>query len=215
MSSTPFRLVSKIRAPYGGVYAWKDPMLPHSRHLDAPTWDILVERARSQRYANSIPCGLEFEDELENALCRDYPSECESADPNRVRPRRLTLGDVMTGTEVMATHILAGSPFVDQAEADRRARICSGCARNGTFARPCKGCPNLYALVNRYIGERKTPYDEELKACEICGCSTRAAVWFDLAIQRQPLTEFQRQQFRTQAKEMASIGHEPCWKAFD
>lgn len=207
------RLASKNRVPYGGYWTWRDSLLPRSEPVVGTTWDMLIDRARAQRYANSIPCGLSFEEEVEKALCRDYPQECFPIDPDAVPPRRLSIWDVLSGTTVMLTHKLAGSPLVSQEEAERRAVICLKCPQNKQFVRTCAACPDLEKVTNAVIGHQRTKHDPDLHSCSVCACFLKSAIWIELEIQQRPLTEMQRDQFRRVAKSMAEEGLTGCWKA--
>ena len=162
------RLTSLCRAPYGGLYVWRDPIT--GIEVKGTTGDMLYSNAVAQRNANSVPMGLEFWDSVMSDLCRDYPNECSNVDPNQVRRRPWAMGDIVRGTLVMMNHKLTGSQLVSQEEANRRAKICASCPHAAYFSKPCTGlCRELSNLLMS-IGNRTTPYDHDLRACNICGC---------------------------------------------
>jgi len=160
-------------------------------------FEVIANRCRDWRRANGVPIGLGFEDELEQALCRQHPSACETDDPREpIQPRRLNYRDVLVGTQVMASFIAKGMPVVDQAEAERRAAICANCIANQDFGRPCSGiCGKLEEIVTKIVGGKHTSKDDSLNSCVICGCYLKAAVWMDRETQWKPLSEHQKIQF--------------------
>lgn len=64
------------------------------------------------------------------------------------------------------------SVFVDQAEAERRAAICTRCSKN-VPVNGCGGCSTMQGaleMLGRVKGERKTSADASLQGCCICLC---------------------------------------------
>ena len=172
-------------------------------------FDVLLANCRAWRKANGVPIGLAFEDELENALAEKYLESCPDAfvtdDPRApIRIKSLGFGDVLHGTQVMASFVASGMKVVEPAEAERRAHICANCRLNVNFSKPCGGiCAELKALVGKLVGNRITPYRERLNSCLICKCFLESAVWLPLDIQIKPLSDRQKIQFE----------HVPhCWK---
>lgn len=199
------RLKSRSTIPYGGMYYWKDPLT--GAEVRGTNWNMLIGRIYAERRANGVPVGLGFEDEVEKDLCRDYPAECEIPDPNFPTNRRLTLSDVIRGSQVMMSFLAHGSPLVDRAEAERRARICLKCPFNTYFSKPCTGiCQELANVVASIINHQGTQYDTDLKACNVCGCFLQAAIWMPLDIQCKGVTEEMACKFKT-------INN--CWKICD
>ena len=196
------RLSNRFIIPYGGLFVVNRPDLGVvGRGLQ---FHNLVESARAWRVANSMPIGVAFEEEVEQAACLTYPAECESAEGKLIRPRNLQLSDVVIGTKTMLRFKLAGSHLVSNEEAVRRAEICSKCPYNVTFSKPCSGlCSQLKDLVSDIIGHHGTPYDAQLKSCGICHCFLQAAVWIPNAIGVPSLPNEQKEQFEM-------IPH--CWK---
>jgi len=198
-----YRMQSRQRIPYGGGIYLNFP----ERGIvgEGTNYDMVRTRVLEYRKANSIPIGLGFEDDLEQAICERYPAECECVDPNMPRVRELSMHQIVNGTTTLArisaqraTALigLSASPFVSQEEANRRAQICQKCPFNTTFRKPCTGlCPEIRDVVMAVKGNRSTPYDQETKSCSICGCYTAAHIWIDLTIMAQGLSELEKQQF--------------------
>lgn len=194
-------ITSMIRSPRGGIYFWRDPIT--GVELQATTGDMLYDRAVAERTANGVPMGLEFWDSVMADVCRDYPDECSNVDPNQPRRRGWSMGDIVRGTLVMMNHKLNGSELVSQEEATRRAGICAVCPHAAYFSKPCTGlCRDLANLLGS-TGQKSTPYDNDLRACGICGCWTKVSVWFPLETQCVGVTDEMKAQFKVTSR---------CWK---
>lgn len=194
-------ITSMVRSPYGGMYHWRDPIT--GVEVKGTTGDMLYQNAVAERLANGVPMGLEFWDSVMADVCRDYPTECSNVDPTQIRKRGWSMGDIVRGTLVMMNHKLNGSQLVSQEEANRRAQICSTCPHAAFFTKPCTGlCRELSNLLGS-TGNKSTPYDNDLRACNICGCWTKVAVWFPLETQCVGVTEEMKTQF---------AGVSNCWK---
>ena len=205
--------ISRIRSPYGGILYWVDPI--SKAEVKGTTYEMLMANAIAERKANGIPIGLEFEAEVEEALCRDYPQECMGADPRMPRARTLDFDTVLRGTKVLlavaveqAKHLLglAESPLVEQTSADYRAMTCAKCEMNRSYQQGCTRCQDILKLVRQIKGTRSTPYDSQLKACQICGCSTEAHVWVRLDLLAKGVDDEMRAKFKV----MGDLAH--CWK---
>lgn len=170
----------------------------------------LVRSVTEYRHANAIPCGLGLNDEIERAVCEQYPLECHEADPAiPKRQTRMSYREMLHGTQVMLQHKLQGSPLVPLEEAERRAAICAVCPYNTEVQLPCGGkCGALKALVAAWIGTRHTQYDSRLKSCGICKCYLEASVHVPLEIQCVGVDEDQRAQF----KYVREVEKRACWK---
>lgn len=172
-------------------------------------WDVLYDNVVKWRKANGLPIGLDFEQELVNALCEKYGSEyCKSDDPRAPIPiRQLNMSQVFTGTAVAVKYVTAGMPLESREEAERRASICSTCKLNVFFSKGCGGgiCGKLLTLVQSVIGAQGTTHDDHLESCLICGCFLKVAVWIPAKLQWDALPEFQKIQYETNAPSN-------CWK---
>lgn len=189
------RLISRILMPHGGRFYIEDPLTKHP--IDGTTFDMVVNRAMDYRRANSIPIGLDFEEEIEAQVCRRYPDECE------VNKRALGVSlvapglyDVVRGSMVMINHKAHASQLVSQEEATRRAGICYKCPLRAQMTLPCARCMSaLENVVNTITGSHSTPFDEKLSACAICKCYLSASVWLPLDTQCIGVTDDMRERF--------------------
>lgn len=200
------RLMSRILMPHGGRFYIEDPLTKHP--IEGTTFDMVINRAIQYRRANSIPIGLEFEEEIEAQVCQRYPAECEvskrALGVSLVAPG---LYEVARASAVMIKHKVNDSELVSQEEANRRAQICRNCPFRAQMTLPCSRCFSaLENVVGWITGARGTPYDEKLAACGICKCYLSASVWLPLSTQCLALTEDMTEKF-VMAKEVAG-----CWK---
>ena len=196
------KLKNRQIIPNGGGFRIKDRQT--GLNAFGLNFNYLVTKFAEQRRINGIPMGLEFEDEVEDWCCQEYPQECEDVDPDSPKRRTLTLSDVIHGTQVMVAFKMSGSKLVDRAEAERRGAICKTCPFNQSFAKPCSGvCAELAAVVTSITGHQGTHYDQFLNACSICGCFLQAAIWLPLETQCVAVTDQMKKQF-------ANVSG--CWK---
>lgn len=150
-----------------------------SRGPDYWTW---MENIRAHRKANNLELPADMDARAEDQLCKQIPPEwCEHSEKAGWVNTRMSFGDVMDGMKAFAKLMLGGFQFVDQAEADRRARICAGCFAN-TSAQGCGTCRKLASLITGPVAGKRTQYDSDLKVCAICRCVNAAKVWFPQAI---------------------------------
>lgn len=195
------KLISYIRPPYGGSYYWRDPVT--GVEVRGTHFEMLINSAYAERKANGAPIGLDFEREIEQEICRTYPNECDNVPAGQRQKTHWTMGEIVRGTLTFAKHKLTGSSLVDQQTANQRAQICSTCPRSVFFSKPCAGlCAELVNVLSG-TGDKRTPYDYDLRACGICGCWTRVAVWFPLETQCIGVTDELKKQF-------AAVNN--CWK---
>jgi len=168
------RLKAKNQIPWGGGYKILDPLT--GIRVEAVTWDHLMMKVREERRANGAPLGLELEDEVEQWACIAHPDEVEIFDERLPKRRSLNLDDVVRGTEVLAAFKLAGSPLVSQEEANRRAAICARCPLNVMWSQSCSICSKVENVVMGIVGNVRVENSQQLYACQVCGCSLKAAV---------------------------------------
>lgn len=174
---------------------------------------VLSQHVQDWRRANGWPIGLDFEQELENALCQEYPDYCESDDPRApINPkgRRVSLGDIIGGTRVWLKQALSGRQVVSAEEANARANVCLNCPMKVPFPGGCGGhCGELVDWMKDLTGSGKFKLAQEdalnQQACFICNCFLQAAAWVPVDVQISVLSEHQKIQFKQMLPN--------CWKA--
>jgi hypothetical protein len=145
--------------------------------------------------ANNLP--IPEPSKMEEQLCMTLPPGwCSYDAPNRTSTV-LEWKDVLRGAESLARFMANGMQQVDQAEADRRARICSMCYLNV----PMSGCSACQAAVNKLASGMKSKHDATLKSCAVCKCVLKMKVHFPISILDKE-TENVKNQYK-------AIAH--CW----
>lgn len=201
------KLIHINRVPYGGEYNINRPDLGMVGR--GSSFTQLEGNVRRYRNANSIPTGLGFQKELMQVVCEHYPVECIDAVPGEFdKPHKLGFNDVVLGSRIafsVITKSLSGeSVIVEDSEAERRAEICSKCAFNVPFVKPCGGyCGELRELVRRLVGHKEVKGASSLGACFLCHCFLETAVWVKLDIQVNPMPAELKAKFEAV---------ERCWK---
>jgi hypothetical protein len=152
----------------------------------------LLANIRDHRISNNYPIGLNFEAEIQNAIC-ERGAECQPAvrDPG---PRNVTLDDLRNFLLVLRKWVADGATFVSKEEAERRAAICVRCPRNQKVG-GCFGCKGIVNLISEVIGGRDTRFDQELSGCGVCGCELRTAVHIPLEVQWRGVDDEMNEQF--------------------
>lgn len=137
-----------------------------------------VEAAREHRKAMGLPWAYDQEARMQEQLCSQLsPDWCEYMREGDVWiDTRLTLTSIIDFTKTLIAHAASGAHYVDQEEANRRAKICATCYLNI----PAAGCGACHALSTLTAGGRSTPYDAALKNCAVCHCYNSAQVHFPL-----------------------------------
>lgn len=192
--------------PYGGEWWFIHPQT--KVRLSARTKDGIMAKAKQHHLDNNLPIGLTFEQHVEEWICEAMPGSCVLCnDGVSMRPRSMTLGDILHGTNVMLRQWFNGKVVVSRDEAERRAAICVKCPMNVEVKMPCTGvCPELRRLVQSVVGAKGTSHDGNLKGCGLCHCWLSASVWVPLEVQCPEVEEEMKPAF---AKMAESHG---CWK---
>lgn len=144
-------------------------------------YDTWVARSIDYRKVNGLPIPVDFELQINDQLCQQLsPDWCQHSDPNRswVNTR---FGYREVADWLQAHLSLPFTGFVSQEEADRRAKICSGCYWNKNTIGCGPGCQKLGRLITSDLAKRKTPYDDNLKACAVCYCLNTVQPHFPIA----------------------------------
>lgn len=188
--------------PYGGMWRFTHPET--GARISGRTKHDIMRFARHYQSQHNLPIGLDFDEQVEQWICREMPDEC--VDSSAVKRARVWLGmaDIVRGSRNFLPYVAAGSPKVSAEEADRRSRICLACPEHTTFALPCGGlCGELLAMAAHLPA---TAVNLDQHACGVCHCSLRAAVWMPLEHQCAGLNSEHHERFKA-VKESHN-----CWK---
>jgi hypothetical protein len=161
-------------------------------HRNGRSLGKTIELVQEHRVSNGLPrqSREEVAEDVECQICARIPPEfCKGADCSLIRDAQITKNLLLSGVLAIAQWLAAlakgEEPFVDQAEANRRAAICSRCFMNQTKVDACSNClsgEHLREAMGFTIADRKTDKDGSLGACRVCGCLNRVQVWFSTAI---------------------------------
>lgn len=113
----------------------------------------------------------------EDQLCNTLPAGwCEGCQENRPHvDLRFNFRDVF---DWLAAHVrLIKTGLVSQDEAERRAKICSGCYLN-INSQGCTGCADIATLFTSELAKRSTKSDAFLRNCGACRCYLKSLVHF-------------------------------------
>jgi hypothetical protein len=158
-------------------YRWVDPLDGWISHAwDYGTW---VEQALTHYRVNERPVPLDLGEQMQEQLCLTLPPGwCNYDLRGSERPSvALDWNDLQKGLRTFAKWIAGGAKYVEQAEADRRALICSRCYLNVNIV-GCSGCQKLV----REVVTRSSKYDSFLRGCAVCKCVLSAKIHFPLSI---------------------------------
>jgi hypothetical protein len=147
------------------------------------SWPQLHEFVRNHYTANAIKIPENLDTLITEYSCRNG-ADCMYNEVEIRKPegrKSLQIGDVIRFSMSLLHGLTVGGGKVDQAEATRRASICSTCIYN---RKPlgCTGCNArvLKEAVKTFSQHGSTPLDENLQSCEFCGCFIRSMVWFPI-----------------------------------
>ena len=147
------------------------------------SWPQLHEFIRNHYTANAIKIPANLDTLITEYACLNG-ADCSYDEVNIPKPaglKSLQLGDVIRFSMSLLHGLTVGGGKVGQAEANRRANICSTCQFN---RKPlgCTGCNArvLKDAVKTFSQHGSTPVDESLQSCEFCGCFIRSMVWFPI-----------------------------------
>lgn len=145
----------------------------------------LFDRVERHYKDNNIPLPENWKDLVMDQLCRQLPEGwCYYSDGKQYEGNSslLSFDNILKGItslSALATEAATGGdPFVDQNEAEERAKICSRCYynQNSGFCMGCGGARVILDMVGKVKGSRKTSIDYALQNCGICGCRNDAIV---------------------------------------
>src|SRR6267378_438368 len=134
------RLVEKSTVPPDGYRFFQSETRTTVR---APDYDNLFVEVARHRKVNNIPLGPLWQAEVEDQLCQQLPSGfCKEEDPLKDQHNvftRVGWDDVLRGTQTVASWVVHGGAYVEQALADSRAATCARCYYNVQIGGLCGG----------------------------------------------------------------------------
>lgn len=149
-------------------------------------WDLVTKCQNVTLSLGKVP-SPNLPEQVENALCDRIGSGCE---PCVKVKQTLGFGAIVRWVRAMyqfATH--AKFELVSQEEAESRAEICFRCPMQISTS-GCWGCKGIAGMLPAIAGARKTSFDQQLKACGVCGCYNAVAVHLPKEVQGGEDLEF-------------------------
>ena len=194
-------LNNTVEVPPGG---WRYYVADTQTWIDDQALPDLVAKVVHHMAVNEIYTPPDIQDRIQHQICRRIePGKCRIRVPDGVElSSRLTLGQIVAGTQTILRWILSGAKKVDQEEADRRSDICARCDANQDTS-SCSACGNdqVRTLVEKAFGSQQTKNHDKLFFCMSCGCALRASVWCPLDIQQKYMPA-----------EINALLPDDCWK---
>ncbi|NBP04167.1 MAG: hypothetical protein EBU90_29545, partial [Proteobacteria bacterium] len=134
----------------------------------------LFEKVERHYKDNNIPLPDNWQDLVMDQLCRQLPEGwCYYSDGKQYEGNAslLSFDNILKGITSLSTlakeAATGGDPFVDQSEAEERAKICARCYYNqkSSFCMGCGGARVILDMVGNVKGQRKTSVDYMLQNC--------------------------------------------------
>jgi hypothetical protein len=173
---TNLRLINEWGACPPDGYRYVDPFDGFLSH--AWTYVDWIDVQKAHLRANNREIPLTLEADMQKQLCLTLPPGwCLYDDEARPRPSMsLSWNDVASGVKTFARWITGGCKYTSQAEADRRALICSRCYLNVNV----QGCSGCQAALQEVVGDKKSKHDDSLRTCAVCKCFLKAKIHFPI-----------------------------------
>ena len=188
---------------------WRYTQKETGRKFSTYDWPTFENDIRSHRLANGIKLSPDWKEELQDELCKDNiekwgPNWCRRYSTKKVKRKGFSFGAAISFLNFLWNWIKAGGGYVEQEEAERRARICSTCEFNVELSSNCGACvSSLMSVVSKLRGGRKTSFDNKLHNCQVCSCVNKVSVHLPVEPQFAALSESVKETFK-------SIDY--CWK---
>jgi len=145
----------------------------------------LLDKVEQHYKDNSILLPDNWRGLVVDQMCRQLPEGwCYYSDGKEYNGNSapLSFDNILKGIQSLsslaAEAATGGDPFVDQNEAEERAKICTRCYYNqkSSFCMGCGGARVILDMVGKVKGSRKTNLDYALQNCGVCGCRNDAIV---------------------------------------
>lgn len=165
------KLIKQDSTPPGGY----QDIEPETRQpFVADNLSALVEKERSYLLLNKRPIPDNLAEIIEDRICRRMPvGVCASPDGERFvgGKSRKSNASVLNATRTAG----AMGSRCSQAEAERRAAICVGCANNIEKG-GCKSCRGTTTALREMQNGRTTMQDSRIHVCDALGVYTKVLV---------------------------------------
>jgi hypothetical protein len=164
-------VINLTDVPRGG---WKYVVLDTNTTIQSGSIQSLKRDVRRHMIANNLELPQDLDESIEDSACMNLERK-PITDSHSERPR-WRAAEVLRFLKTIFNWVrMDGAKFVPMEEAERRAKICASCPMNVTVS-GCLGCSGVATLVKQIRGDRRTKYDGQLHACNVCGCELKVKV---------------------------------------
>lgn len=191
------RVINENESPPG--YWWF--MVDGKKRGPFPARVQLINDIRDYYRANGKLVPADLESQIDEATCaRIDPSLCEDRETHarllsKVSSNASTVvlqfnaavqGTMTIGEWFIKGRLMNKAKLVELDKAVERGSVCASCPHNVPVGR-CAACVagRMGNAIKRIVGNASTPIDGQLNACNLCGCSLKAKVWFPLDLLRK------------------------------
>lgn len=143
----------------------------------------LTESVREHLVTNSLPVPADLDGAVQELICAMAPAGwkggCVEANPTAAPVNYVTWANMKRWFKTMLSYS-KDRTLVEQSVAEARASTCLQCRKQVPKAE-CRtgGCGGSVAgFITQLAIHRSTPYDENLGACGVCGCTLAAMIHF-------------------------------------
>ena len=186
MSSPRFCYQKKTNVPAGGWWV-NCPVL--NEPVRGGDWNDMVINCEKLLIARGITPPVDLVSQIQHNLCERLAGDSNCVPCSQ---QRQTLGFAQIVRWVRAMYHFAKEnkfQLVDQEEAERRAKICAACPHQIATS-GCWGCKGIAGMLPAIAGAKTTSYDQQLKACGVCGCYNAVSVHLPVDVQGGEGLEF-------------------------
>jgi hypothetical protein len=138
-------------------------------------WHDMVANCEKLLISKGITPPVDFVSQIEHNLCDRMAGHVHCVSCTQEK-QTLGFSQIVRWVKAMY-HFAKDNKFqlVDQEEAERRAKICAACPHQIATS-GCWGCKGIAGMLPQIAGAKTTSYDQQLKACGICGCYNAVSV---------------------------------------
>ncbi len=149
----------------------------------------MVSNCEKLLVSKGITPPVDLVSQIENNLC-DRLAGHPNCIPCTKAQQTLGFSEIVRWVRAMYQFAVNGKfELVPQEEAERRAKICAACPHQINTS-GCWGCKGIAGMLPAIAGAKTTSYDQQLKACGICGCYNAVSVHLPVEVQGGENLEF-------------------------
>ena len=194
MTEPRARFISRNTTPPVG-WIYEETLDGEKFTFQSPMQTGLMKQLKDWYAAKKLewPGEPEMRARIEHFICQRLPKGFCHGGPDQPAVPYLSRSMIRDATRLIAGRLFNRKDFfVEQAEAERRAKICANCNQN--LHGICTSCAGseFFDIFGWFIrAGKKTPYDSALDTCAICKCLLRVKPWISMST----LSELSRHEY--------------------